>query len=110
MSERNNVVVIFVTAPDGKVADRIARTLVQERLVACVNILPGVRSHYWWEGEVQESSELLMLLKARKSDVQAVANRVQELHPYEVPEVVAADVIGGLPSYIDWIQAETDRR
>jgi len=110
MSERNNVVVIFVTAPDVRVANRIAQTLVQERLAACVNILPGVRSHYWWEGEVQESSELLMLLKARKTDVQAVANRVRELHPYEVPEVVAADIVGGLPSYIDWIQAETEPR
>ncbi len=110
MSERNNVVVIFVTAPDGRVANRIARTLVQERLAACVNILPGLRSHYWWDGELQESAELLMLVKARKTDVQAVANRVRELHPYKVPEVVAADIIGGLPSYIDWIQAETERR
>jgi periplasmic divalent cation tolerance protein len=109
MSERNSVVVIFVTAPDEKVAESIARTLVQERLVACANIVPGLRSHYWWDGEVQEASELLMLLKARKSDVQAVAKRVQELHPYEVPEVVALDILGGLPAYVEWIRAETDR-
>lgn len=109
MSDGNNLVVVFVTAPDGSVASALARRLLEERLVACVNIVPGVRSLYWWESEVQESDEVLMLLKARREDVGAIAERVGGLHPYEVPEVVATDVVGGLAAYLDWVRTETER-
>lgn len=109
MSDRNKVVVILVTAPDGEVAGRVARALVGERLVACVNIVPGLRSHYWWEGEVQSSDEVLMLMKARATDVASIAARVKELHPYELPEVIATEVVGGLEGYLDWVVAETER-
>lgn len=109
MSDWNNIVVVLVTAPDGRVAGTLARRLVEERLAACVNILPGIRSLYWWEGEVQESDEVLMLLKARREDVGAIAERIHALHPYEVPEVVATQVVGGLTAYLDWVRAETER-
>jgi periplasmic divalent cation tolerance protein len=109
MSDRNKVVVILVTAPDGKAADRLARALVEERLVACVNIVPGLRSHYWWEGAVECSDEVLLLMKARKTDVGSVADRVRELHPYSVPEVIATEVVDGLDAYLDWVVAETER-
>ena len=82
---------------------------MEERLVACVNIVPGLRSLYWWEGEVQSSDEVLMLAKARKDDVEAVAARVRELHPYEVPEVIATEVVAGLDAYLDWVSSETER-
>jgi periplasmic divalent cation tolerance protein len=109
MSDRNSVVVILVTAPDGQVAEQMARKLLEERLAACVNIVPGLRSLYWWEGEVQSSDEALMLMKARKQDVGAVAERVRELHPYEVPEVIATEVVGGLEAYLNWVRFETER-
>jgi periplasmic divalent cation tolerance protein len=109
MGDRNNYVLILVTAPDAQVAEALARTLLEERLVACVNIVPGLRSLYWWEGEVQASDELLMLLKARGADVDAVTERVRGLHPYEVPEVIAADISGGLQAFLDWVSAETER-
>jgi periplasmic divalent cation tolerance protein len=109
MVDRNSVVVILVTAPDGQVAESLARVLVEERLVACVNVVPGLKSLYWWEGSVQSSDEVLMLAKARKGDVEAVAARVRELHPYEVPEVVATEVVAGLDSYLDWVNSETER-
>lgn len=109
MSDWNNVVLVLVTAPDGEVAATLARRLLEERLVACVNIVPGVRSLYWWEEEVQESEEVLMLLKARREDVGAIAERIRGLHPYEVPEVVATEVVGGLTAYLDWVRAETER-
>jgi periplasmic divalent cation tolerance protein len=109
MSDRNNIALILVTAPDGQIAETLARSLLQERLVACVNIVPGLRSLYRWEGRVQGSDEVLMLLKARKRDVQAVAERVRELHPYEVPEVIATEITGGLEAYLDWVGAETER-
>jgi len=109
MSDRNSIVVILVTAPDGQVAQQLASKLVGERLVACANILPGLQSVYWWEGEVQNSAEVLMLMKARKRDVDAVTERVRALHPYAVPEVIATDVVGGLEAYLNWVVAETER-
>jgi len=109
MADRNKFVLCFVTAPDGQCAEALARKLLEERLVACVNIVPGLRSFYWWEGEVEVSDEVLMLLKARRADIGAVAERVRGLHPYEVPEVIAADISGGLQAYLDWLAAETER-
>jgi len=109
MSNRNSIVVILVTAPDGQVAQQLATKLVGERLVACANVLPGIQSVYWWEGEVQNSSEVLMLMKARKQDVDAVTERVRALHPYAVPEVIATDVVSGLEAYLNWVVAETER-
>jgi periplasmic divalent cation tolerance protein len=109
MSDRSKIVLILVTAPDGEVAERLARTLVTERLVACVNIVPGLRSHYWWEGEVQSSDEVLLVMKGRGRDVQSVAKRVSELHPYSVPEVIATEVVDGLEAYLGWITSETER-
>lgn len=109
MVDRNSVVIILVTVPDGQVAERLARSLVEERLVACVNIVPDLMSLYWWEGSVQSSDEVLMLAKARRGDVDAVAARVRELHPYEVPEVIATEVVGGLDVYLDWVNSETER-
>lgn len=100
----------MVTAPNASVAKTVARALVEKRLAACANVVPDLLSVYWWDDAVQESAEVLILLKARKDDVAAIAERVQELHPYEVPEVIATDVIGGLASYLDWVSAETQRR
>lgn len=109
MEDWNKVVVILVTAPDAKTGTEIARDLLERRLVACANIIPGIRSLYWWKGQLEESDEVLLLLKARKEDVTAVAKRVRELHPYDVPEVVATEVVGGLEAYLEWVTAETER-
>lgn len=110
MSDRNKFVLFFVTAPDGECAAALARKLLEERLVACVNIVPGLRSLFWWEGEVQVSDEVLMLLKARRADIDVVTERVRGLHPYELPEVIAAEISGGLQAYLDWLGVETERR
>jgi periplasmic divalent cation tolerance protein len=109
MSKRNNTVVVLVTAPDGKAAAEIARQLLADRLVACVNIVPGLRSLYWWQGEIEESDEVLMLLKARGEDVGTLAEKVRSLHPYEVPEVIATEIVAGFEPYLDWVRAETER-
>ncbi|UCF18517.1 MAG: divalent-cation tolerance protein CutA [Gemmatimonadota bacterium] len=109
MSDRNKVVLILVTAPDVQVAEGLARRLVEERLVACVNILPGLRSIYRWQGEVEDSAEALLLLKARRVDVPEISERVRALHPYQTPEVIATEIVDGLADYLDWIGAETER-
>jgi periplasmic divalent cation tolerance protein len=105
----SHAVIILVTAPDAETASAIGRALVEERLAACANVIPGLRSTFRWEGKVQEEAEVLMLVKARRADVQAISTRVRELHPYEVPEVVATDIVAGLDAYLEWIATETER-
>ncbi|WP_243358769.1 divalent-cation tolerance protein CutA [Fundidesulfovibrio terrae] len=100
-------VFVYVTARDRAEALAIGRTLVQERLVACANVLDGVRSLYWWDGAVQEEDEALFVAKTRSELVDAVVARVKELHSYEVPCVVALPVAAGNPDFLDWISAET---
>lgn len=97
----------LVTAPDRPVAARIARTLVDERLAACVNILPGLTSVYRWQGAVETGEEVLLLAKTMPRQLDALTARVAELHPFDVPEVIALDIRGGLPAYLQWIAAET---
>ena len=103
------VVVVLITAPSEDEARRIGRTLVDERLAACVNVVGPIRSIYRWEGAVQEEAEHLLIVKARREDVDTLAARVRVLHPYEVPEVVALEVAGGSPSYLDWVRGATER-
>jgi periplasmic divalent cation tolerance protein len=109
MTQRSSIVMVFVTAPDARTAEVIGRRLVEERLAACVNIVPGLRSLYRWRGELEESQEVLLIAKARRGAVETLAGRVRELHPYEVPEVVATEVVGGLQAYLDWVTMETER-
>jgi periplasmic divalent cation tolerance protein len=102
------VVVVLVTAPDPEIAGELARTLVQEGLAACVNVLPGVRSVYRWQGAVEESDEVLLLIKLGRGGVDRLTRRVQALHPYDLPEVVALPVTGGLEGYLSWVERESD--
>lgn len=100
-------VTVFVTAPPDK-AEQIARPLVEERLAACANIIPAVRSIYSWKGEICTDDEVLMVLKTRESLVEALRARVVELHPYEVPEVVALNITAGHAPYLAWIGENTN--
>jgi len=100
-------VFVYVTAKDRAQALAIGRSLVEERLVACVNVLDNVRSLYWWEGKVQEEDEALFVAKTRSELVEKVVARVKELHSYQVPCVVALPVAAGNPDFLDWITAET---
>jgi periplasmic divalent cation tolerance protein len=99
--------VVLMTAPDREVAQRIARTLVEERLAACVNLVPGVLSIYRWKGVVEEDAEILLLAKTGRTRCAALAARVQALHPYELPEIVVLSVDGGSQPYLDWILSES---
>lgn len=99
--------ICFCTCPDQATALRIARTLVDERLAACANLLPAVQSVYRWQGQVHEASEVLLLIKTAQDRLDALRARLVALHPYELPELVAVEVAAGLPAYLDWICAET---
>ncbi len=98
---------IHITAPDRARAETIARALVDERLAACVNIVGPVRSIYRWEGRIQEDDEVLCLVKTRPELFAALCERVRELHPYQVPEILAFEVADGSAAYLDWLTAAT---
>ncbi len=100
-------VVVLVTAPTAERAAEIARAAVDERLAACGNVVPGVRSVYRWEGKVQEDEEVLLLLKTTRDRLEALRERILALHPYDVPEVIALPVEAGSAPYLAWIRAET---
>ena len=97
----------FSTAPDAAVAARIARALVDERLAACANLVPGVRSIYRFRGAVEDEQEVLLVIKTRADRIDALAERLRALHPYEVPELLVLPTAGGLAPYLDWVRAES---
>lgn len=102
-----SALIVYCTCPDAATADRLARALVTERLAACVNVLPGVRSTYRWQGQVETGDEVLLLIKTTADRLDALGARVQALHPYELPEVLAVEAHGGLAPYLDWVAEQT---
>lgn len=99
--------VVLCTAPDADVAARLARGLVDARLAACVNVIPGLRSFYRWQGEVQDDGEVQLFIKTRRGRLPELMAWLGEHHPYDVPEVLALDVGAGSQPYLDWLTAET---
>jgi periplasmic divalent cation tolerance protein len=96
--------VVLVTASSVKEAEKVALTLLKSRLAACVNIVPKIKSHYWWKGRLERASESLLIIKTQTSLVKKITARVQAVHSYTVPEVLALPVSGGNPDYIDWLK------
>jgi periplasmic divalent cation tolerance protein len=99
--------IILCTCPDPATAERIAETVVGERLAACVNIVPGLTSIYRWEGRMQRDAELLLLIKTRQAVYSLLEARIRELHPYQIPEIIALPIQTGLAAYLDWIVDHT---
>lgn len=103
----SDVRVVLMTTPDLETGRTLANALVDGRLAACANVLPGVESVFRWEGRVQTASEALVILKTSADRVGEMMERAQELHPYEVPELLAVPVTEGSAPYAAWIMAET---
>lgn len=99
--------VCFCTCPDPASARRIATALVEERLAACVQILPGMQSVYRWQGRVDTADEVLLLAKTSRAAYPALQDRLRALHPYELPELVAVEAADGLPAYLQWVADQT---
>lgn len=97
-------VVVLVTVGSRREGETIARQLVEEKVAACVNLLGPLRSTYWWQGAVEEAEEYLLVIKSRAGLLPALAERVRELHSYEVPEVLAVPVLGGSEPYLAWLR------
>ena len=106
----NEALICYCTCPDAATAGRIATALVDERLAACVNMLPGVRSVYRWQGQVEAADEVLLLVKTTAEAYPALQDRVRALHPHELPELLAVEPAFGLPGYLSWVTDETRRK
>ena len=94
---------VFVTVPNTKVANKITKFLLEEHLVACVNIISGIKSVYWWENKICKSNELLLVMKSVKSNFNKIVKEIERIHPYEVPEMVCVDITAN-KDYLNWIK------
>lgn len=100
----DTVLVAYCTCPDAETAATVSRTLVERRVAACVNVLPSVRSWYHWQGRVECDDETLLVIKTTAGCMPQLLAAIEEIHPYDVPELVAARVEDGLPAYLDWVR------
>lgn len=100
----SDVALVLVTGPAPETLESIARTLIEERLIACANVLPGVSSIYRWESSIEEAPEALVILKTTDARLEALERRIAELHPYDVPEILALDVARGHEAYLAWVR------
>lgn len=103
-----DVVVVLVTAPSEESAASIARTLVEEKLLACANLVPAVRSIYRWQGAVHDEREVLLVCKTTRGKLDALKRRLIALHPYDTPELLALPVEAGLEKYLAWVAASVE--
>lgn len=99
--------VVYTTVPNLEVAQEISRTLVKEQWAACVNRIGPVHSTYEWQGELCEEEEFLLMLKTHEGLLEGLTQRLNDLHPYEVPEIIALPIEYGLETYLNWIKAQT---
>lgn len=101
-----DAIVVLCTFPNEQDALRIGTALVEARLAACVNLVPGIRSIYWWKGEIEQADEILLLIKTTQQRFASLRDRLSALHPYDTPEIVALPLVDGLPDYLSWIRGQ----
>src|SRR3954454_12622467 len=104
MARHEQCLLAFVTAPDLKTARKLARAVLEPKLAACVNIIPKVESHYWWEGKLAKGSELLLVIKTTGSRVKVLQAAILKAHPYDTAEFIVLPIQTGSRRYLDWIR------
>lgn len=104
--EQSTYTVILITAENTEEAEKIGETLVKRRLAACVNIIPEIRSLFWWDDKIDSSKESLLVVKTLNSRLTDIIKAIKEIHSYTVPEIIALPIVGGNPDYLDWIKRE----
>ena len=101
---KNTFIVVLITAKDKDEAKKVARGLLQKKLIACANIIEGVTSLFWWEGKIDESGEVLLILKSQQSKFKEIVNETKKLHSYSVPEIISLPIVQGNIDYLNWIK------
>jgi periplasmic divalent cation tolerance protein len=99
-----DLIVVLCTCATADEAERLARELVEARLAACVNVVPGLRSFYRWQGKLEDAAEHLLLIKSSRERFGELRAAIERLHSYDVPEVVALPIVDGAPNYLDWLR------
>jgi periplasmic divalent cation tolerance protein len=97
-------IIVLTTVPNMDVANKIAKSLVESKLAACVNIISNVKSVYFWENKIYEDNELILLIKTVANNFKEVEKKIKELHPYQLPEIISLEVREGLLEYLNWIR------
>ena len=105
--DESDTLLVFTNLPDREAALELAHGLIERRLAACVNVLDGCTSVYRWKGDIEEADEVPVLVKTRTARYEELEAAIRELHPYELPEIVAVPVVRGLPEYLEWVAEET---
>jgi periplasmic divalent cation tolerance protein len=100
-------IIVLITVPSAEVGQTVADALLAQRLAACVNIVPAIRSLYLWQGQVADDQESLLIVKSRAALFEQLAAVVRAVHPYEVPEIIALPIVLGSPTYLQWLDNET---
>jgi len=104
--EEFTYIVLFITTANTEEAQRISRALLEQKKVACVNIVPGVSSFFWWQDKIDSAQENLLIVKTKASQLNELVRLVKELHSYDVPEIIAMPIVGGSQDYLEWIGNE----
>ena len=107
---KSEVIIVFVTVPGLREGSRISKAILTSRLAACVNVIPGVQSMYQWKGKIVREKEAMLVMKTTRARYQKLEQKIKQLHPYEVPEVIAMPLICGSPQYIGWVTREVANR
>ncbi|MGB2698588.1 MAG: divalent-cation tolerance protein CutA [Candidatus Zixiibacteriota bacterium] len=102
-------ILILVTCSSPEEAEKIGNSLVEKRLAACVNVVPEVKSIFYWKGKVSKEKEVLLIVKSRMDLFESIQNEVKGLHSYEVPEIIALPIEAGSEEYLNWIRKETQK-
>ncbi|HEY2952884.1 MAG TPA: divalent-cation tolerance protein CutA [Verrucomicrobiae bacterium] len=105
MESVSRYAIVLVTAPDLKTARRLAQAALEARLAACVNLIPRLESHYWWQDKLERGAEVLLVLKTARSRLGALEKLIVSKHPYDTPEFVVLPLAGGNKRYLDWLRA-----
>lgn len=100
-------IVILITCASKSEAERIAGVLLTKHLAACVNIISGVKSRFWWQGKIDDASEVLLMAKTKEKNFKSIESEVKNIHSYEVPEIIAVPIIAGNKDYLKWIDEES---
>lgn len=97
-------VIVIMTVPNREEAVKIVRTLLEEKLIACANLMDPVSSFFWWQGKIEEEKEVLVIMKSHENLFKKLSKRVTELHSYDVPEILALPIVDGSQAYLDWMK------
>src|ERR1700733_9430328 len=105
---KTQYIIVLVTSKDKKEAEKISQGLLEAKLIVCANIIEGVQSLFWWQGKIDSSQEVLLVLKTKKALFKKVTAKVQSLHSYQTPEIIALPIVQGSKDYLEWISASVE--